>query len=239
MTTSWPDDPSTTAAGEPPVQSTAEQAEPVAPAPPAVLSERFPQAVLLLERYAGWLAGAGQVRGLIGPREVPRLWERHLLNCVAVAELLPIGERLVDIGSGAGLPGLALACVRPDLRVDLVESMVRRTDYLTEVVADLGISDRVRIIRGRAEDAAVVQAVGSTGFVTARAVAPLDKLVRWCFPLLRHGGCLLALKGATAEAELAEHAAFLRRARVEVRGVVECGNGLTERPTRVVELVRR
>ncbi len=192
----------------------------------------------LLVRYAGWLAGAGTVRGLLGPREVPRLWDRHLLNSVALAELLPQGARLVDIGTGAGLPGLAVACVRPDLSVDLVESLLRRTDFLAEVVADLGLADRVRVIRGRAEDRSVLDTVGSAQFVTARAVAPLDRLVRWSFPLLRPGGSLLALKGANAEDELAEHQQFLTRQRAEVRGVIECGAELVDPPTRVVHLVR-
>src|SRR4051812_41826268 len=111
-----------------------QQAAPEVPVAPAVVYERFSEQAGALNRYAGWLAGAGAVRGLIGPREVPRLWDRHLLNSVALAELLPSGARLVDIGTGAGLPGLALAIVRPDLRVDLVESLLRRTDFLTEAV---------------------------------------------------------------------------------------------------------
>ena len=192
----------------------------------------------MLTRYAGWLAGAGTVRGLLGPREVPRLWDRHLLNSVALAELLPSGVRLVDIGTGAGLPGLAVAIVRPDLRVDLVESLLRRTDFLTEVVADLGLDDRVRVIRGRAEDPAVVAEAGATDYVTARAVAPLDKLVRWSFPLLVRGGRLMAMKGATAEAEVAEHASMLRRAKATVDGIVECGVGLVDPPTRVVTVIK-
>jgi 16S rRNA (guanine527-N7)-methyltransferase len=176
---------------------------------------------------------------LIGPREVPRLWERHVLNSVALAELLPSGTRLVDIGTGAGLPGLAVACVRPDLRVDLVESLQRRTDFLSEVVVDLGLEGRVRVIRGRAEDAAVVDAVGSSPFVTARAVAPLDRLVRWSFPLLMVGGTLLAMKGSSAEEEIAEHRVLLKRMRADVQGVAECGAGLVEPTTRVVRVVRR
>jgi 16S rRNA (guanine527-N7)-methyltransferase len=215
------------------------QAEPVAPAPPAVVAERFPAAVQLLVKYAGLLAGPGTVRGLLGPRELPRLWDRHLLNCIAVAELLPTGDRVVDIGSGAGLPGLALACVRPDLHVDLVESLLRRTDFLTEAVDELGLADRVRVIRGRAEDAAVIAQAGSAPIVTARAVAPLDKLVRWAFPLLRPGGSLLALKGDTAADELTTFQSMLRRSRAELVGVMECGVGLVDPPTRVVKLVRR
>jgi 16S rRNA (guanine527-N7)-methyltransferase len=216
--------------------------EPTAPAaePPEVVLRRFDgQAVELLVHYAGWLAGPGTVRGLLGPREVSRLWDRHLLNSAAVAELVPAEARLVDIGTGAGLPGLAIACVRPDLKVDLVESLLRRTDFLTEVVTALKLTDRVRVIRGRAEDIAVRDTVGSAQFVTARAVAPLDRLVRWSFPLLRPGGSLLAVKGASAEDEVTEHQQFLTRMRAEVMGVIECGTGLVDPPTRVVQLVRR
>jgi 16S rRNA (guanine527-N7)-methyltransferase len=215
------------------------QGEHAAPLPPEVIFDRFGPAAELLVRYAGWLAGPGTVRGLLGPREVSRLWDRHLLNSVALAELIPQRARLVDIGTGAGLPGLAVACVRPDLRVDLVESLLRRTDFLTEVVADLEVGHRVRVIRGRAEDSLVLNTVGSAEFVTARAVAPLDRLVRWSFPLLRPGGSLFALKGAGAEDELSEHQQFLTRMRAEVRGVIECGAELVDPPTRVVHLVRR
>jgi 16S rRNA (guanine527-N7)-methyltransferase len=215
-----------------------QQAVPDVPVPPAVVFERFPEQAGLLNRYAGWLAGAGTVRGLLGPREVPRLWDRHLLNSIALAELLPPGVRLVDIGTGAGLPGLALAIVRPDLRVDLVESLLRRTDFLSEVVADLGLTDRVKVVRGRAEDRAVTELVGGASYLTARAVAPLDKLVRLSFPLLVRGGSLLAMKGSSAEDELARYAAELAKARAEIRGVVECGVGLIDPPTRVIHLVR-
>jgi 16S rRNA (guanine527-N7)-methyltransferase len=226
--------------GSEPSVSTADPAQPAVPRPPEVVVRRFgPTAAELLERYAGWLAGPGTVRGLLGPREVPRLWERHLVNSVALEELVPHDARLVDIGTGAGLPGLAMACVRPDLKVDLVESLLRRTDFLTEVVVSLNLVDRVRVIRGRAEHIDVQDTVGSAQFVTARAVAPLDRLVRWSFPLLRPGGSLLAIKGASAEHELTEHQQFLTRMRAEVMGVIECGAELVDPPTRVVHLVRR
>jgi 16S rRNA (guanine527-N7)-methyltransferase len=209
------------------------------PPAPGVVAEHFAEYEGLLVEYAAWLAGPGTLRGLIGPREIPRLWDRHILNSAVLAELLPADTRLVDIGTGAGLPGLAVACVRPDIQIDLVESLQRRTDFLNEVVESLGLDDRVRVLRGRAEDATVVDTVGSSPFVTARAVAPLDKLVRWALPLLKHGGSLLALKGSTAEEELREHGALLKRMRVEVDGVVECGVGVVEPPTRVVRLIRR
>lgn len=215
---------------------------PVAPEPPALLAllaTHFPDSQQLLRRYADWLAAAGTIRGLIGPREVPRLWDRHILNSAVLAELLPMNTRIVDIGSGAGLPGLAVACVRPDLQVDLVDSQQRRTDFLNEVVADLGLNSRVRVTRGRAEDAAVIRTVGSSTFVTARAVAPLDRLVRWCLPLLVRGGTLLALKGESAEDELRQHQRLLDRLKVEVAGISECGAGIVQPVTRVVRLVRR
>lgn len=212
---------------------------PELPAPPAVVFERFGEHADLLIRYCSWLGGAGMVRGLMGPREVPRLWDRHILNSIALTELLPDGARLVDIGTGAGLPGLAVACIRTDLSVDLVESLKRRTDFLSEVVTDLGLTDRVRVVRGRAEDAAVIDTVGSAQFATARAVAPLDRLASWAMPLLVSGGRLLALKGSTAEDEVVEHRAALRRLRADVVAVHEVGQGLVDPPTRVVELVRR
>jgi 16S rRNA (guanine527-N7)-methyltransferase len=165
----------------------------------------------LAEAYAALLAGRGVTRGLVGPREQGRIWDRHLLNCAALTPLLPANARVVDVGSGAGLPGIVLALRRPDLYVDLVESLRRRTDYLSEVVAQLGLADRVRVVRGRVEDPEVVAAVGGSDWVTARAVAPLDRLVAWCLPLLRPGGTLLALKGERAAEELAESATAIRR----------------------------
>ena len=138
-------------------------------------------------------------RGLIGPREVPRLWERHLLNCAVLGELLPEGASLCDVGSGAGLPGIPLALARPDVRITLLEPLLRRTTFLDEVVRQLGL-ENVTVLRGRAEE--MVGKLPPVDVVTARAVAPLDRLAGWGLPLLRPYGEMLALKGDTAEQEL-------------------------------------
>jgi len=152
--------------------------------------------------YARLLATEGTVRGLIGPREVSRLWERHLLNSAAIASLVPAGARVVDVGSGAGLPGIPLALARPELTVALLEPLARRVAFLTECVERLGL-ERVTVVRGRAEETPIRRQLGGADVVTARAVAPLDRLAGWCLPLLRAGGLLLALKGTTAADELA------------------------------------
>jgi 16S rRNA (guanine527-N7)-methyltransferase len=152
--------------------------------------------------YARLLATDGTVRGLIGPREVPRLWDRHLLNSAAIATLVPPGARVVDVGSGAGLPGIPLALVRPDLAITLLEPLARRVAFLDECVDRLGLA-HVTVVRGRAEEGPVLRSLGGADVVTARAVAPLDRLAGWCLPLLRVGGQLLALKGSSAAEELA------------------------------------
>lgn len=204
------------------------------PTPPAsahqIFGDRLPVAIAFAER----LATDGTIRGLIGPREVPRLWERHLLNCAVVAELLPVGARVVDVGSGAGLPGLALACRRDDLKVDLVESLARRVVFLREVVAELGLDEAVRVVHGRAEDPTVRAAVGDSSWVTARAVAPLERLVRWCMPLLRPGGTLLAIKGEQADVEVER----VRRGKGLDVSMVRCGVGTLDTPVTVVAVHR-
>lgn len=186
----------------------------------------------LAVRYGELLASDGVIRGLIGPREVPRLWERHLLNCAVITSLIPAGARVVDVGTGAGLPGLAMACRRADLRVDLVESLARRVTFLSEAVAVLGLSERVRVVHGRAEEPAVRGEVGEAAWVTARAVAPLDRLVRWCLPLLRPDGALLAIKGAQAAAEVAA------LGRSVTASVTECGADVLDTPVTVVVVER-
>ena len=189
-------------------------------------------------RYAELLVTVGVERGLIGPREPERIWTRHVLNCAAPAELLPSTARVVDIGSGAGLPGIPLALALPGLRVDLVEPLARRVQFLTEVVDELGLGDQVRVIRGRAEEPAVIAEVGESEWVTARAVAPLDRLVGWCLPLLVTGGKVIAMKGSQAESELAEHEKAIRRMGVVATGIVQCGVGLVAPPVTVVVLER-
>jgi len=199
----------------------------------------FGDRLLLAERYAQRLATAGIAEGLLGPREAPRLWDRHLLNCAVVTDLLPVGARVVDVGSGAGLPGIVFACRRPDLRVDLVESLERRARFLTETVEVLGLTDQVRVVRGRAEDAVVRETVGRADWATARAVAPLDRLVGWCLPLLESGGTLLAIKGARAEAEVAQFREAVRRAGGETPVVITCGTGILSDPVNVIEVRKR
>jgi 16S rRNA (guanine527-N7)-methyltransferase len=178
------------------------------------------------------------IRGLLGPREIQRIWSRHLLNCAAIADLVPTGVRIVDVGSGAGLPGLVLAIRRPDLRVDLVEPMSRRTEFLQSTVADLGLDASVRVVRGRAEDPHVLAGVGAAGWVTARAVAPLDRLARWCLPLLVPGGTLLAIKGRTAAAELGSRQGALHRLGARDVQVLTCGGAATGGPVTVVTMRR-
>ncbi|GIF24938.1 ribosomal RNA small subunit methyltransferase G [Paractinoplanes tereljensis] len=197
-----------------------------------VFGERFDLAVA----FARLLVTDGVVRGLIGPREAPRIWERHLVNCAVVSEMIPIGASVVDVGSGAGLPGIVLAVARPDLRITLVEPLARRTAFLTEAVAELGLST-VEVVRGRADDV-VGSAAANADVVTARAVAPLDRLAGWCLPLAGVGGRLLALKGASAEDEIAEHWAVVAELGGGEPVLRLCGMGLIDPPTTVVEIVK-
>lgn len=166
----------------------------------------FGPAAPAAERYAELLAGPGVERGLIGPREVPRLWERHILNCAAVASLVPRRCSLVDLGSGAGLPGIVLALMLPGIEVTLLEPMLRRATFLSECVTELGLVN-ARVLRARAEDLAGELAAD---VVTARAVAPLDRLAVLAAGLLRPGGIILAIKGARAEQEVAAARPALR-----------------------------
>jgi len=187
-------------------------------------------------RYVAKLAGDGVTRGLIGPREVPRLWERHVLNSAALADAVPSGARVVDVGSGAGLPGVPLGLARPDLTLTLVEPMARRVEFLQEVVADLGVPWRV--LRGRAEERAVVRAVGPVDVVTARAVAPLPRLVGWCRGLLRPGAQLIALVGSRAAEEVPALVPELEAAGMRNVHTRAVGVGLGAAATTVVVMTR-
>ena len=208
------------------------------PEVPAQAAAVFGDRLDLAREFAALLATDATTRGLIGPREVGRLWDRHLLNCAVVADLIPPRVRVVDVGSGAGLPGLVLAIRRPDLRVDLVEPLQRRVIFLDEAVVRLGLGETVRVVRGRAEERATLAEVGATEWVTARAVAPLDRLVGWCLPMLRPGGWLLALKGASAAAEVRAHQSAIHALGGRETSVVRCGDGLLAEPTVVVQIRR-
>jgi 16S rRNA (guanine527-N7)-methyltransferase len=190
--------------------------------------ERLP----LAERYAAMLAGDGVVRGLIGPREVPRLWDRHLLNCAVLTELLPPGAEVCDIGSGAGLPGLVVALARPDLRVTLVEPLLRRTTFLEEAVQELGL-DGVEVVRGRAEE---LHGTRQFDVVTSRAVAPLERLLLWSMPLVGPDGALVAMKGSSARDEITTASKVLRRLGCAAPEVLPLGGSVLDRPTTAVRV---
>ncbi|MEU1305750.1 16S rRNA (guanine(527)-N(7))-methyltransferase RsmG [Streptomyces shenzhenensis] len=194
-----------------------------------VFGDRFADAV----RYAELLAEAGVQRGLIGPREVPRLWERHLLNCAVLSEVVPEGVTVCDVGSGAGLPGIPLALVREDLKITLLEPLLRRTNFLSEVVELLGL-DHVTVVRGRAEE--VMGKLPPVHVVTARAVAPLDRLAAWGIPLLRPYGEMLALKGDTAEEELKAAGAALSKLGAVSTSILRVGEGVVDPLSTVVRV---
>ena len=193
--------------------------------------------------FGGLLADVGVSRGLIGPREVPRIWQRHLLNCAVVAdperELIPAGSTVADVGSGAGLPGLVWAIVRPDLQVALIEPLLRRSTFLTEAIEQLSLQDRVSVRRDRAEDVVRDAAWSGVDVVTARAVAPLDRLIGWTVPLLRPGGRLVALKGSSAQEEVAAATGALTRAGLSDVLVRQLAADYLDQPTTVITAVRR
>ena len=150
-----------------------------------------------IRQYVDILASRGVDWGLIGPREIGRLWERHILNSIALESLIPEGCRVADVGSGAGLPGIPLAILRPDLEMILIEPMLRRSNFLTEAIDELGLDDRVTVVRGRAEDADL-----HVDVVVSRAVAKLATLINWTADLIVESGSLLALKGQSADDEV-------------------------------------
>ena len=194
----------------------------------AVFGDRYE----IAERYYQSLATDGVERGLIGPREVPRLWERHLLNCAVIGELIAEGESVVDVGSGAGLPGIPLAIARPDLKVTLVEPLLRRSVYLAEFIESNGLD--VLVVRGRAEESGVVKEAGGADVVTSRAVAPLEKLARWSLPLIHEHGRMLALKGSSASEEIERDRTALTKLGAGKLEILECGAKILRTPTVVV-----
>jgi 16S rRNA (guanine527-N7)-methyltransferase len=214
--------------------------DPGSPAAPASAAGLFGALLPAATAYVARLASDGVTRGLIGPREVPRLWQRHILNSAAVAEAVPEGARVVDVGSGAGLPGIPLGLARPDLALTLVEPMARRVEFLEEVVAELAVPAglRWRVVRGRAEERSVATAVGPVDVVTARAVAPLPRLVGWCRGLMRPGTQLVALVGASALAGLPSLVPELEAAGMRDIHPRAVGAGLGEAATTVVVMTR-
>ena len=172
--------------------------------------EVYESAYKSIERYVDIVADRGISWGLLGSREADRLWERHILNCAAIADLVPEGAGVIDVGSGAGLPGIPLAVLRPDISMVLLEPLLRRANFLTSVVAELDLGNRVEVVRSRAEDHHARYDI-----VTSRALAPLDRLIRWSAPLLAPSGMILALKGANAVNEVSSMSEELKKRGLE------------------------
>ena len=206
--------------------------EPGGPPSPEVVEAVFPGAADLAARYVDLLATTGVEWGLIGPRETDRLWERHVFNSAALADLVPADVSMVDVGSGAGLPGIPLAIRRPDLRITLLEPLLRRATFLVQAVESLELTDRVEVVRARAEDHRATYDA-----VVSRALAPLPRLLGWCLPLTARDGSVLALKGRTAPEELAENAADLTKRHLAAE-VVSVRAHVGSEPTTVVRIRR-
>jgi 16S rRNA (guanine527-N7)-methyltransferase len=204
--------------------------------PPDAARAIFGERLATAHRYAGLLATAGVERGLLGPREVDRIWDRHLLNSAALAELLDRGERVIDIGSGAGLPGIPLAIARPDLEIVLLEPLLRRSAFLNEVINELGLA--VEVVRGRAEEPGVRNRVGERDAAVSRAVASLDKLTKWSLPLLRPAGRMLAIKGERASEEVERYRRVMAASGAADVRVVTCGANYLRPPATVVSARR-
>lgn len=195
---------------------------------PAQAAAVFGDRIDLARGYAAALVRDSDLLGLLGPREMPRLWSRHILNSAVVAELVAPGKTVCDIGSGAGLPGIPMAIVLPDTRFTLIEPMERRSDWLISVVEELGLKN-VEVLRARAEE------VGEAfDIATARAVSALPKLLRLCVPLVRHGGEILALKGSKAADEIEDAKRIQKKMGITSFEIVHAGAGLLTEPTLVV-----
>ena len=200
------------------------------------VTDPFGDRLPLARRYAEHLATTGVEWGLVGPREAPRVWDRHVLNCAVVADLVPPNARVLDIGSGAGLPGIPLALARPDLRIVLVEPLARRVEWLRTVLADLELP--IDVERGRAEDTLVRRRWEGADVVTSRAVAPLHRLAAWCLPLVRPGGMMLAVKGMSAPAEVERDARAVAVSGGGIPRIETCGIGIVDPPSTVVVVER-
>lgn len=187
--------------------------------------------------YHESLATDGSIRGFIGPREIPRLWDRHILNCGVIGEAMADGITVADIGSGAGLPGIPLAIARPDLQIVLIEPLLKRSVYLDEVVGQLGL-DNVTVIRGRAEEKVVRKQVGHVDVVTSRAVAPLGRLAGWSLPLVKVGGRMIAMKGSSVDEEIERDAKAIRNAGGGDIKVYTVGEALLSEPTTLISIKR-
>lgn len=208
----------------------------IAQNPPPVAESVFGPQLPFAQQYCEALASAGVERGLIGPHERERLWERHIMNCAVISELVPQSARVVDIGSGAGLPGIPLALARPDLDMTLLEPHLRRVQFLTEFLTATGLP--ISVLRGRAEEPRVRAELGAVDVVVSRALASLAVLAGWSLPLLREHGRILAIKGVSAPEELTrDHAAVTRAGGSSIQ-IVECGRELVSPATMVVSIER-
>ncbi|WP_231444011.1 16S rRNA (guanine(527)-N(7))-methyltransferase RsmG [Brevibacterium zhoupengii] len=203
--------------------------------PPAGTEEFFGAAYPTAQRYAQHLATTGIEWGLIGPREIDRLWTRHILNCAVVAEFIDDGDVVGDVGSGAGLPGIPIALLRPEAQVVLIEPMERRVEWLKMVVDDLGLGN-VRIVRARVEE--LVDEEMFT-VVTSRAVKAMSTLIEWTHEVMGPEGRILALKGASVEAELVKTKKLLKRYRLSQPEIHIVDGGILDVPSRVVEIVKK
>lgn len=205
-------------------------------AAPAIAAEIFGDNLDKAVEYHRLLATDGSIRGFMGPREIPRLWDRHILNCAVIGEAMPEGATVADIGSGAGLPGIPLALARPDLQIILIEPLLKRSVFLGEVKEELGL-DNVTVIRGRAEEKAVRSQLPRIDVVTSRAVAPLGKLAGWSLPLLRPGGNMIAMKGASVAEEVERDLKLIAKAGGGKITIFEVGAELEE-PTTLIQIRR-
>ena len=199
---------------------------------PDVAREYLGERADLMQRYVDHLCDTGVSHGLMGPREVPRMWERHILNCAVVSPGIPENAHVADVGAGAGLPGLVLAICRPDLHMTLIEPLLRRTTWLEDVVDDLELAN-VRVVRARADEQ---WGKGRYDVVTSRAVARIGELARWSLPLVREGGQMFVLKGSSAEQELEEDRDVLDRLRVVSADVERWGAGVVDPETVTMRL---